>query len=215
LKKGFGLDVPGALEEVCAPGRCALLIYDMQAAIVPQIAAGAEIVKGCAALLEAARAAGVRVFFTRHVFLPSKLAGVAQLRRSMIWQHKDEPEETSPFLLPGSAGSQIATELAPREDEGVLDKITMSAFEGTYLDLAMRDAQLTSFVVAGIALEVGIEPTVRHALDKNYIPVLIPELCGSKTEMLHERSLDTLRETGEVVMAGLGEVLAAWGAAGK
>jgi len=70
---------------------------------------------------------------------------------------------------------------------------------------------LTSFVVAGIALEVGIEPTVRHALDKNYIPVLIPELCGSKTDTAHERSLGTLRETGEVLMVGLDEVLAAWG----
>ena len=211
MKRGFGLEIPGTLEEVCAPSRCSLLIYDMQAAIVPQIAAGAEITKGCAALLTAARAAGVRVFFTRHVFLPSKLAGVGQVRRSMIWQHKDEPEETKPFLLPGSPGSQIVPELAPREDEGVMDKITMSAFEGTYLDLAMRDAQLTSFVVAGIALEVGIEPTVRHALDKNYIPVMIPELCGSKTDMAHERSLGTLRETGEVLMVGLDEVLAAWG----
>ena len=47
----------------------------------------------------------------------------------------------------------------------VIDKIAMSAFESTSLALALRDAQLQSFVIAGIALEVGIEPTARHGAD--------------------------------------------------
>jgi nicotinamidase-related amidase len=210
MKKGFGLEIPVTLAEICDPGSCALLIYDMQVGIVPQIAKGEDVLKGCVSLVEAARAAGVRTFFTRHVFLPSKLAGVGQLRRSMIWQHKDEPEDTKPFLLPGSTGAQLVPELAPHEDEGVIDKITMSAFEGTYLDIAMRDAQIKSFVVAGIALEVGIVPTVRHALDRNYIPVVVPELCGSKSDEIHQRAMQGLLETGEVVTATLEDVLGVW-----
>ena len=31
----------------------------------------------------------------------------------------------------------------------------MSAFEGTYLDIALRDANLETFIIVGIALEVG------------------------------------------------------------
>jgi nicotinamidase-related amidase len=210
MKNGFGLEIPVTLAELCDPQRCALLIYDMQVGIVPQIATGADVLKGCVSLVAAARAAGVRTFFTRHVFLPSKLAGVGQLRRSMIWQRKDEPAETKPFLLPGSPGAMLVPELTPLEDEGVIDKITMSAFEGTYLDIAMRDAQLKVFVIAGIALEVGIVPTVRHALDCNYIPVIIPELCGSKSEEIHEQSMQALMETGEVVTATLANVLGVW-----
>ena len=55
----------------------------------------------------------------------------------------------------------------------MIDKITMSAFEGTFLDIAFRDCGINSFVIVGIALEVGIEPTVRHGMDLGYIPVVV------------------------------------------
>jgi nicotinamidase-related amidase len=82
----------------------------------------------------------------------------------------------------------------------------MSAFEGTFLNLAMRDAGLNCFLIAGIALEIGIEPTIRQALDLNYIPVVITDACGSKTEELKARSLLTLEETGEVFTATTAEI---------
>jgi nicotinamidase-related amidase len=100
-------------------------------------------------------------------------------------------------------------ELAPREGEVVLDKITMSAFESTFLNLAMRDAHLEAFLIAGIALEVGIEPTVRHGLDLNYVPIVATNACGSKSNEMRERSLTTLKETGEVIAASTGELVLA------
>jgi nicotinamidase-related amidase len=74
----------------------------------------------------------------------------------------------------------------------------MSAFEATFLNLAMRDAGVDAFLIAGIALEIGIEPTVRQSLDLNYIPVIVTDACGSKTDELKQRSLATLNDTGEV-----------------
>jgi nicotinamidase-related amidase len=207
MKQAFGVSIPEGLGEICAPERCALIVYDMQAAIVPQIKDGKQIVASCAALLEAARSAGLRVFFTRHLFLPNRNSGVGQLRRAMIWQRKTDPAETRPFIIQGSAGWQIVSELAPREDEVVIDKITMSAFESTFLHTALRDAQLQSFIIAGIALEVGIEPTVRHGADLNLIPVVAADACGSKTKSDHERSIATLEETGEVVISTAAEVV--------
>jgi biuret amidohydrolase len=207
MKQAFGVSIPEGLGEICAPERCALIVYDMQAAIVPQIKDGKQIVASCAALLEAARSAGLRVFFTRHLFLPNRNSGVGQLRRAMIWQRKTDPAETRPFITQGSAGWQIVSELAPHEDEVVIDKITMSAFESTFLHTALRDAQLQSFIIAGIALEVGIEPTVRHGADLNLIPVVAADACGSKTKSDHERSIATLEETGEVVISTAAEVV--------
>ena len=206
MKQAFGLSIPENLRELCAPERAALILYDMQAGIVPQIGNGREIVSGCRQLLAAARQGGFRVFFTRHLFLPNRIAGVGQLRRAMAWQRKSDPAETKPLFTSGSPSWQIVPELAPQEDESVIDKIAMSAFEGTYLDIAMRDAQLQAFIIAGIALEVGIEPTVRHALDLNYIPIVVSDLCGSKTEEARRRSLTTLEETGEVIQAEAAEV---------
>jgi nicotinamidase-related amidase len=181
----------------------------MQEGIVPQISAGSDIVLECRKLLEAARARAYRIFHTRHFFLPNAVAGVGQLRRAMVWQQKKTPEETKPFFLQGSPLWEIVPELTPREGEVIIDKITMSAFEGTFLNLAMRDAHLDSFIIAGIALEVGIGPTVRHALDLNLCPVLVTDACGSKNFEAREQTLGALRETGEVFAVSSVDVLAA------
>jgi nicotinamidase-related amidase len=207
MKKAFGLQVPENLRDLVQPSHCALIVYDMQVGIVPQISTGLEIQKQCVALVDAARRAGLRIFHTRHFFLPSSAAGVAQLRRAMLWQRKEEPQETKCFIPQGSPAFQIVPELEPREGEVIVDKITMSAFEGTFLNLAMRDAGIGSFLIAGIALEIGIEPTVRQGLDLNYLPVVISDACGSKTEDLKHRSLATLDETGEVFTASTADIV--------
>lgn len=209
MTEAYGLSIPDQLREICAPARCAVIIYDMQKGIVSQIGSGRQIVERCQGLLEAARAGSYRVFFTRHVSLPNVVAGVGQLRRAMVWQQKKRPEETRPFFLQGSALWEIVPELAPKEGEVIIDKITMSAFEGTFLNLAMRDAHLDCFIIAGIALEVGIAPTVRHGLDLNLVPVLVTDACGSKTLDIQEKTMATLKETGEVLAVSSAELLAA------
>jgi nicotinamidase-related amidase len=207
MTEAFGLSIPDQLSEVCAPTRCAVIIYDMQKGIVPQISSGREVVARCRQILDAARAGGYRIFFTRHCFLPNAMAGIGQLRRAMVWQRKKNPEDTEPAFLQGTALWEIVPELAPGQGEVVIDKITMSAFEGSFLHLAMRDARLDSFIIAGIALEVGIGPTVRHALDLNICPVLVSDACGSKTEELRKETIATLEGTGEVYVASSSEIL--------
>src|SRR5882757_2305637 len=199
MKQAFGISVLETLAEICTPSSCALLIYDMQVGIVPQINEGQEILDRCKQLLDAARSGGFRIFFTRHFYLPNQAAGSGQLRRAMVWQRKDDPADTTPFIPQGSKGWEIVPELGPREGEVIVDKITMSAFEGTFLNLAMRDAHLEAFIIAGIALEVGIEPTVRHGLDLNYVPIVVTDACGSKTAEAKARSLSSLEETGEAI----------------
>lgn len=206
MKSAFGIAIPENLAEIVDPNRCGLIIYDMQVGIVPQVPDGPQVLANCARLLASARQANMRVFYTRHMFLPNHAAGTSQLRRAMIWQRKDDPAQTSPLMLRESASWQIVPELAPHADDVVIDKITMSAFESTFLNLAFRDAQLNSFIIAGIATEVGIEPTARHGTDLNFIPVIAVDACGSRTNALKDRSISTLKETGEVVISIVGEV---------
>jgi biuret amidohydrolase len=42
-------------------------------------------------------------------------------------------------------------------------------------------------------LEFGIEPTVRHAADLGYVPVLIQDACYSFSEQSRGRSLENLQ----------------------
>src|SRR5262245_11274947 len=196
MQRAFGLDIPLTLAEVCHPQRTALIVYDLQTGIVSQIADGQQMVERVRGVVAAARYGGYRVFFTRHMSLPNQVAGVTQLRTAMAWQHVDRVDMVKPAFLRDTPQFQIVPEIAPLPSEGVIDKITMSAFEGTFLDIALRDCGINSFVIVGIALEVGIEPTVRHAMDLGYIPVVVSDACGFGNAVAAKRSLEALAFAG-------------------
>jgi len=196
VEQAFGLRIPDTLEEACEPARTALIVYDMQAGIVPQIPDGAEVTQRVVQVRQAARDGGYRVFYSRHMTLPNEVSGTIQLRTAMAWQRVNRVADVQPRFLRDSPAFQITPELTPGPAEAVFDKITMSAFAGTPLDIAMRDCGLDSFVIVGIALEVGIEPTVRHAMDLGYIPILVTDACGSRDKAAATRALDQIAFAG-------------------
>ena len=61
--------------------------------------------------------------------------------------------------------------------EAIFDKLTMSALEGTPLSIALRDCGITSMALVGVAMEIGIEPTARHAADLGYQVFVVAEAC--------------------------------------
>jgi nicotinamidase-related amidase len=200
MKKAFGLSIPQTPEEVCDPQRVALLVYDMQIGILSQVKNAEEITRRVLKVLTAARDAGVRVFFSRHLSLPKELMGMFQFRMAMAWQRTNSPEEVNPWFLRDAPGFQITPELLPRPTEGVLDKLTMSAFEGTWLDFALRDCGINAFIIVGIATEIGIEPTARHGADLGYIPVVVTDACGAGDEQAGKRSIESLKFTGDALI---------------
>ncbi len=195
-----GLAVPRSLEEACDPPRLALLVYDMQVGILEQIGERDRVVGRVTEVVEAARAAGVRTYFLRHVTLPVELMGVSQLRMWRGWQRAGRAADVVSPFPPDAAHTQLLPELRPTDREAVVDKITMSAFEGTWLDIALRDCGITTVALVGVAMEIGIEPTVRHAADLGYIPVVITDACGAGDAEAGERSLAALRFAGDAVL---------------
>ena len=142
----------------------------------------------------------MRIFFTRHMSLPPELMGAFQFRMAMAWQRVDEPSLVKPWFLRDSPAFAIVPDLAPLPSEAIFDKITMSAFEGTPLHIALRDCGVTAIAIAGIAMEVGIEPTVRHATDLGLIPVIISDACGSGDPDAARRSLESLEFAGNALI---------------
>jgi nicotinamidase-related amidase len=201
MRHAFGLEIPQTLEEVCDPRRLALIVYDMQAGILAQLPEAATATARVVEVLEAAREGGYRVFFTRHMSLPAEVTGVAGLRMAMAWQRLDRPEDVTPAFRPGSTAFQLVPEVTPRPSEAVFDKITMSCFLGTPLDLALRDCGVNAFAIVGVALEVGIEPTVRHGADLGYIPVVVADACGGRDEDARQRALAGLAFAGDSLIS--------------
>jgi len=200
MQRAYGLNIRQTLEDVCDPASLALIVYDMQVGIVKQVANGAEITARVLQVLEACRAAGIRVIFTRHMSLPNELMGAFQLRTAMAWQRVESPKEVKPWFLRDAPGFHLVPELQPRANEAIFDKITMSAFEGTPLNLTLRDCGISAFAIAGIAMEIGIEPTARHGADLGYIPVVIKDACGFGHREAAERTIASLEFAGDSLL---------------
>jgi biuret amidohydrolase len=203
----FGIDIPETLEEICAPSRAALLVYDLQVGIVSQISGGDALVERVATLVRSARAAGLRIVYTRHYNVPLGWAGTGQLRMAKSWQRVRTASELKQRLMYGSPGVQIAQAVAPHSEDVVLDKVTLSAFESTPLTFLLRDLGICSVLMAGIALEVGLEPTARHAADLGFVPVLVQDAIGFGNAEAARRSLAALQYSGDSVLTDLRSVL--------
>jgi nicotinamidase-related amidase len=206
MERAFGLDIPLTLEEACDPRRMALIVYDMQVGIAGQLPYGPEVTARVGEVLFAAREGGFGVFFSRHTSLPKELMGVSQLRQVMAWQRVDKVEDTVSPFPPEAPQTQIVPDLSPLPSEAVSDKIAMSAFQGTFLDAALRDLGVNSFAICGIATEVGIEPTVRHGADLGYIPVIVEDACGAGNEEAGRRSLESLRFAGDSIFTDVATI---------
>ncbi|HEY4051389.1 MAG TPA: cysteine hydrolase [Acidobacteriaceae bacterium] len=203
MKSAYGLEIPESIRELVDPKRCALIVYDMQVGIVRQIKDGAVITARVKQVLDMARRANIRVFHTRHLSLPRQLMGAFQFRQAMSWQRVDDPERVQPWFLRDSPAFQIVGELEPLPSEAVFDKLTMSAFEGTPLATALRDCGIQCFLIIGVAMELGIDITCRHAADLGFVPIVVRDACGTGHQDAADRALLTLEFLGDSVLTDL------------
>ena len=209
MQRAFGLDVPDTVAEMCRPGAAAVLVYDAQVGILPHVKDREALVERIREVVDAARAASVPVFYVRHVSLPPTHLGVGALRTAMAWQRKDQAHDVTSAFPPDAAHTAIVDELAPVAGEPVFDKLGMSALVGTPLAAAVRDRGVTTLVLVGAVLEIGIEPTARHAADLGFLPVVVEDACGIVEPDAARRSLDSLDYSLLSYRATTAEVVAA------
>lgn len=203
MKSPNGIDVLLSLEELVDPQHTALLIYDMQVGIVPQLADGVAVRDRIADLLALTRSRDIRTIFTRHMSLPTALLGAFGYRMGMAWQRSGSPAEvTAPFLR-DSPAFHLVPELQPLPSEVVFDKLAMSAFEGTPLQFTLRDCGIRSLLICGIALEIGIEPTCRQAADLGIIPILVQDACGSGDTHAGQQCVEILAHMGDTILTDI------------
>jgi len=73
-------------------------------------------------------------------------------------------------------------------------------FDSTSLNFALHDCGIRAIAIVGIAMEIGIEPTVRQATDNGFAAVLIEDACGFGNAAARDRSIATLNFIGETVV---------------
>lgn len=119
----------------------------------------------------AARDAQVPVFYSRIVVHPVPGLGGAN---APIFQML-APDT---FKL-GSWGAAIVDELAPQPGDVVLDRTRMSVFNGTEIDVMLRNLRVQRLVVVGAWTNMAVEHTVRDAADHGYEVTLVEDATSS------------------------------------
>jgi biuret amidohydrolase len=212
MQHAYGVAVPETVAEMCSPPNTAVLVYDVQVGILAHVRDRDGLVGRIRSVIAAARTAGVPVIYVRHVSVPPTHMGVAAFRTAMAWQRTERAAEVRAAFPPDAAHTQLVEELAPEGAEPVFDKLGMSAFVGTPVEMVLRDRRLTTLVMVGAVLEIGIEPTARHAADLGFLPVVVDDACGIVEPDAAARSLASLdysllsyrATTAEVVRAFTG-----------
>jgi nicotinamidase-related amidase len=169
-----------SLQELIAPGRCAVVVMEMQRGIVGDLACIPElgkavaetgIIANTARLLRAARAAGVRVIHCTAAFRRDRVGSPGNI--PMVNALLRNPEH----LVVGSREVEVCPELGPEpQDLEVLRLHGMSPFTGTELDPFLRSEGATTVIAAGVSLNVGITGLVIEAINHCY-RVVVPSDC--------------------------------------
>ena len=112
MKRFNSLTIPESLDELSAPHRLALIVYDMQVGVVSQVEDAAKVITQAKAVISAARDAGVRIAYTRHTSFSRDWMGASQMRTAMAWQRVADPEEVTPRFLRERPSALVAAILA-------------------------------------------------------------------------------------------------------
>lgn len=190
--------------------RPALVIVDMQNDFVragaPMEVPGARtILPELSRLLEAFRAAGLPVFYTRYVAAPD----YRHLQERLSWLKLIEPPVSA--CVPGHRRhycdltgdrdvADVVDELAPAPQDLIVDKFCFSAFHNTPLHEMLRSADVDALFITGTLTEMCVEDTARHAVHHAYPTAIISDCVASNSIAAQATALKAFSENYGWVM---------------
>jgi biuret amidohydrolase len=123
----------------------------------------------------------------------------------MAWQRKDRVEDVvSPFLRE-SPGFEIVPELAPSASEAVFDKLSLSAFEGSPLEFALR--RTGRRLCDRRRRDRGRGRAHRSARRRpRPHPVVVTDACGAGDHAAAKRCLDVLATAGDAILTDVATI---------
>lgn len=169
------------------PQRCALLVLDMirhfaEPAGRAFIPASEAVAPRIAVLVDAWRARGAPVAFTRHGH-----DGEGDLGMLGRFYPRD-------FIREGQPESELVAVFRPRAGEPVFRKRTYDAFAGTGLEAWLRERGAEQVLVAGVLTHLCCETTARSAFVRGFEVHVAADATATTNERLHLGSLLALAD---------------------
>lgn len=135
-----------------------------------------------ATLLDACRRAGVTVVYAtkeRHPSIPQRWVTPVQ--------GKGGPD---PILQPGTWGAQVVDDIKPQPEDIVINRYTsIDPSYGSELWAVLRNLGVETIVCTGISTTLAVEGTVRAAVNRGIVCVVVEDCCASVPHEWHEFSV--------------------------
>jgi gluconolactonase len=189
------------------PTRCVLIIQDLQNDVMieggafaetgsPEHAKEQNVVENVKALAEACRAKEIPVI---HVwYIVEDGAPGLKLNAPLFQGVKD-----GNALVRGTWGAAAAEGLEPQDGDFVVEKMRMSAWQGTKLDLLLAGLGRDTIIVTGAWTNMSIEHTSRTGADKGFFMVVPEDGCSTMNADWHNASINyALQNVSTVTSCG-------------
>ncbi len=176
------------------PARCALIVQDLQNDVIieggafaesgsPEHAKEQNVVENVKALAAACRAKGVPVI---HVwYIVEEGAPGLKLNAPLFNGVKD-----TNALVRGSWGAAPAEGLEAQDGDFVVEKMRMTAWQGTRLENLLEGLGRDTVIVTGAWTNMSIEHTSRTGADKGYAMVVPEDGCSTMNADWHNASIN-------------------------
>ncbi len=175
--------------------KTAIIVVDMQNAFVSNggyfdltgidISSSQKIIGACREVITEARLKGGKILYFQMGFSPD-LSDMGPedspaYKKSRILPFINKhPELKDKLYLYGSWGADIIEELKPKPEDIVIRKQKYDGFIGTNLDIILRTHQIKYLIFIGVATNVCVESTLRHAFFLDYFPILVSDAVSQK-----------------------------------
>ena len=153
-------------------------------------------------VLEIARNAAIKVIYLKMAYQPdlSDLGDPDSVNRVRhlqlgVGQNVTAPDGSpSRVLIRDTWNSDILLELKPRADDIVIYKTRFSGFYKTDLDARLRELDIKNLIITGCTTSICVESTVRDAMFRDYLCVLLGDcmsepIGGELSRSNHDASL--------------------------
>ena len=101
---------------------------------------------------------------------------------------------------PGSKEAEFLKEVAPKNDEIIINKTASGVFNATNIEYLLRNMGITGLFICGVYTNECVSTTVRDACDRGFYTTLINDACATVTPQLHNATIETIRDRYARVM---------------
>jgi maleamate amidohydrolase len=95
------------------------------------------------------------------------------------------------YLIQGTPGTAIVPELAPASGELLAVKNLVSGFDAAGLSDAIDAGHIDTILLAGLAIEGGVNATLRDAHARGLRVILVSDCCAAFSESSYQQHLAT------------------------